>query len=856
MIENKTNNSNNKTNNKIKSFNVKEENKYFKIIKLKRENYKVGWFLIPIFSLILLIFSVLQLTILGWSLDSFVFEFLFGTLFKYFVYFLIFIIALIYFLSFKIVLKLKLFILFIILFICFSWVLSNMALIVLLSEKKIELWSLNNPKSIFLNYLDNWFKSSILNPENNNSSFIFNKFSLLLTLGGFIGTIFSSVFSILSIPFGSVLSISLLMIIIYFLVKLILFKKDNENKKTNLKNNFKKENLDIYYNKNLTTLKKNDSKINEIASKVDLILEKKKNKDQSQINEKFNSKVKDSLPNNNLNQKLKDLTSVNKPLNFENNNKINDKNKTLINNNRLNNNNNFIFKNQLSSKDIANKRFEINKNTFIKPMGNNYNYNYLHFNKKNKTQAISSDKYSINNNYPSVKLLTNIIINNNISDKKIKKINDANIKSIKINSIFKKFNINAYVKNVLISSLILRFEVISKSKEIIKNNLALQDKIASILFINKNKIRIFGIDDINNRIAIEIPNIESEIVYFKEAFLNSTLKDKTKLPILLGQSIYNKFIEINLSTLFNLLILGNKNSGKSTLIKSIILRLLMYYSPKELELLLIDSKEEKLNDFTNLKHLVYPIISDPKKAIQALNVLNKKIEERYIIFKKNNVDNIKLYNEANPLNKLSYIVAVITELSDLMLFSKDKAEINIITLLKNAKNYGIYLIIATENMSNNVLTPIINKNIISKAVFYLDNFNDSKMIINNEDATKLINKGDFLFSSALFLKKIRIQSLYIFRNDILKIVDFWKKSLITNDDNWFLYWLNNNEEKIKKDLDTNLFNDPLFENAKRFVLENKKASVSLLQSQFDISYLKALEIINALEVKGIISPIQ
>ena len=377
--------------------------------------------------------------------------------------------------------------------------------------------------------------------------------------------------------------------------------------------------------------------------------------------------------------------------------------------------------------------------------------------------------------------------------------------------------------------------------------LALEDDLAMAL--KAQSIRIQAPIPGKDVVGIEIPNEKQEIIYLRE-ILQSDIFQKAKSPLTLalGKDIVGAPFVTDLKKLPHLLIAGTTGSGKSVGINAMILSLLYKNSPDELKLIMVDPKMLEFSIYNDIPHLLTPVITDPKKAIMALNAMVKEMERRYKLMAKLRVKNIEGYNKKSD-EKLPYIVIIIDELADLMMTSGKDVEYSIARLAQMARASGIHLIVATQRPSVDVVTGLIKANLPSRISFKVGQKIDSKVILDQFGAESLLGRGDMLFTPPGITGLIRLHAPFTSEEEIEKIVEYLKSQREVNYDTIMINNIESNE--TTEDIDEL---DELFEEAKKIILAEKRTSISYLQRRLQIGYNRAANIIEQMERVGILSP--
>ncbi|GAA8266469.1 DNA translocase FtsK [Helicobacter pylori] len=354
-------------------------------------------------------------------------------------------------------------------------------------------------------------------------------------------------------------------------------------------------------------------------------------------------------------------------------------------------------------------------------------------------------------------------------------------------------------------------------------------------------------------VGIEIPNSQSQIIYLRE-ILESELFQKSSSPLTLalGKDIVGNPFITDLKKLPHLLIAGTTGSGKSVGVNAMILSLLYKNPPDQLKLVMIDPKMVEFSIYADIPHLLTPIITDPKKAIGALQSVAKEMERRYSLMSEYKVKTIDSYNEQAPNNGVEafpYLIVVIDELADLMMTGGKEAEFPITRIAQMGRASGLHLIVATQRPSVDVVTGLIKTNLPSRVSFRVGTKIDSKVILDTDGAQSLLGRGDMLFTPPGSNGLVRLHAPFATEDEIKKIVDFIKAQKEVEYDKDFLL------EESRMPLDSsNYQGDDILERAKAVILEKKITSTSFLQRQLKIGYNQAATITDELEAQGFLSP--
>ncbi len=329
---------------------------------------------------------------------------------------------------------------------------------------------------------------------------------------------------------------------------------------------------------------------------------------------------------------------------------------------------------------------------------------------------------------------------------------------------------------------------------------------------------------------------------------------KSKLGIVLGKDVAGKTYVYDISNMPHMLIAGATGSGKSIFIHNIMLSILYRSTPSEVKFILVDPKRVELNRYEGIPHLYTNVVTDMDKAPSVFKWAVAEMEKRYRYFEQARVSNIDKYNEKSGIQAMPYIVIVVDELGEIMMKDPAGVEKSIIRIAQLARATGIHLILAVQRPSINVVTGLIKANIPCRVAFNVTSQIDSRVIIDQPGAEKLLGKGDMLFVPPEANKPIRLQGAFVRYEEVDAVTDFLKKQGIDPDYNQEI--LNMTSDKIGKGGSSNWGNDvdELFDEAVEIVQSMGKASASLLQRKMKIGFARAARIIDEMEGKGIIGP--
>lgn len=424
----------------------------------------------------------------------------------------------------------------------------------------------------------------------------------------------------------------------------------------------------------------------------------------------------------------------------------------------------------------------------------------------------------------------------------------------KLEKTFQSFGVKAKVTQVHLGPAVTKYEVYPDVGVKVSKIVNLSDDLA--LALAAKDIRIEAPIPGKSAVGIEVPNSEIAMVSLREV-LESKANDRpdAKLLIGLGRDISGDAVLAELNKMPHLLVAGATGSGKSVCINGIITSILMRAKPHEVKLMMIDPKMVELNVYNGVPHLLAPVVTDPKKASQALKKVVNEMERRYELFSHTGTRNIEGYNEIIRRNNLEeeakqpelpYIVVIVDELADLMMVASSDVEDSITRLSQMARAAGIHLIIATQRPSVDVITGVIKANIPSRIAFSVSSQTDSRTILDMGGAEKLLGRGDMLFLPVGASKPVRVQGAFLSDDEVEQTVNF----VIAQQKAQY------QEEMIPTEVaeSTTEVEDDLYGEAVQLVVDMQTASVSMLQRRFRIGYTRAARLIDAMEDRGVVGP--
>ena len=318
------------------------------------------------------------------------------------------------------------------------------------------------------------------------------------------------------------------------------------------------------------------------------------------------------------------------------------------------------------------------------------------------------------------------------------------------------------------------------------------------------------------------------------------------LPVGLGKDISGRGVFMDLAEMPHLLVAGTTGSGKSVMLNGLLTSLLLTTDPRQVKLVLVDPKRVELTQFGRIPHLITPVVTDAKKAANALSWAVAEMERRYEVLEKHSVRSLEGYNERSE-KPMPYVVVVIDELADLMMTAAAKVEDAVIRLAQKARAVGIHLVVATQRPSVDVITGMIKANIPSRIAFAVSSQVDSRVILDTPGAEALLGSGDMLFKPVTALRPSRVQGAYISEREVERVVD----ACATGAEARYIEEVTESRQSSSENEEPE---DDLLPEAATFVVASQQASVSAVQRRFRVGYSRAGRIIDALERKGVVGP--
>ena len=440
---------------------------------------------------------------------------------------------------------------------------------------------------------------------------------------------------------------------------------------------------------------------------------------------------------------------------------------------------------------------------------------------------------------------------------KEKKIVRENIKILE--ETFASFGIKVTVERAEIGPSVTKYEVKPAVGVRVNRISNLADDLA--LALAAKDVRIEAPIPGKSLVGIEVPNSEIATVSFRELWEQSQTKAENLLEIPLGKAVNGTARAFDLSKMPHLLVAGSTGSGKSVAVNGIIASILMKARPDQVKFMMVDPKMVELSVYNDIPHLLIPVVTNPRKASKALQKVVDEMENRYELFAKVGVRNIAGFNvkveEFNSQSEykqipLPLIVVIVDELADLMMVASKEVEDAIIRLGQKARAAGIHMILATQRPSVDVISGLIKANVPSRVAFAVSSGTDSRTILDENGAEKLLGRGDMLFKPIDENHPVRLQGSFISDDDVERIVNFIKAQADADyDESFDPGEVSENDGEFS---DGESGGDPLFEEAKALVIETQKASASMIQRRLSVGFNRATRLMEELEMAGVIGP--
>lgn len=446
--------------------------------------------------------------------------------------------------------------------------------------------------------------------------------------------------------------------------------------------------------------------------------------------------------------------------------------------------------------------------------------------------------------YPSVDLL---------SETQIGKADRGDIKgnAAIIEQNLESFGITARVVEVNLGPAVTQYALEVALGTKLSKITALERDLALALAAPTGTIRIEAPIPGRSLVGIELPNHSPEFVPLKKMMEAEVMKKHhSKLALSLGLDVSGKAVVADLSRMPHVLIAGQTGSGKSVCINTFLCTILLRSSPSEVKLILVDPKRVELTGYDGIPHLLSPVIIEPKKVISALHWIQSEMESRYKLFSQAGVRNIESYNEMSGFQALPYIVLVIDELADVMLFSPVEVEDAVTRIAQMSRATGIHMILSTQRPSVDVITGLIKANIPCRIAFAVASQVDSRVILDMQGAEKLLGRGDMLYLPPDAAKPVRLQGAFVSDKDINSLVSFLKNQGVSPQYTEEVIAMPKPGTTKVAGVDEEL--DEYFPQAVEIVCHYDRASASLLQRRLSVGYARAARIIDQLERTGVV----
>lgn len=449
--------------------------------------------------------------------------------------------------------------------------------------------------------------------------------------------------------------------------------------------------------------------------------------------------------------------------------------------------------------------------------------------------------------YPSLNLLADSVSTE--ADR-----GDVNKNAEIIEKMLESFGVTARVVEVNLGPSVTQYALEIALGTKLSKITTLSNDLALALAAPTGQIRIEAPIPGRSLVGVEVPNRSLRFVTLKEMLVSAKMKKvKSKLAVALGLNVSGEPVVADISQMPHVLLAGATGSGKSVCIHSLIATILFRASPAEVKFILVDPKRVELTQYNGIPHLITPVIFDPNKVLSALKWAIAEMDRRYKLFAEIGVRNIDAYNELSGFAALPFILIIVDELADIMFFAPSEVEDSVCRIAQMARATGIHLVVSTQRPSVDVITGLIKANIPCRIAFNVSSQVDSRVIIDEPGAEKLLGRGDMLYIPPDQAKPARVQGTFVSEPEIKKLIDFLKKTSPSP-----AYTEKVTEmasgKKMRGGIGEMEEKDEFFEEAVRTICNYDRASASLLQRRLKIGYARAARILDQLEQRGIVSP--
>jgi S-DNA-T family DNA segregation ATPase FtsK/SpoIIIE len=422
---------------------------------------------------------------------------------------------------------------------------------------------------------------------------------------------------------------------------------------------------------------------------------------------------------------------------------------------------------------------------------------------------------------------------------------DAEGTSRRLTRALAELGVEAHVVRAVVGPRVTRYELRLGSGVKVGKVSNLQQDIAYALAATE--VRIIAPIPGKSAVGVEVPNTKPAKVTLGDVFREYPEANDWSLPVGLGKDISGRAVFFDLAEMPHLLVAGTTGSGKSVMLNGLLTSLLLATDPRQVKMVLIDPKRVELTQFARVPHLITPVVTDVKKAANALSWAVAEMERRYEVLEKAGVRSLEGYNERWSEKQMPYVVVVIDELADLMMTAAAKVEDAVIRLAQKARAVGIHLVVATQRPSVDVITGMIKANVPSRIAFAVSSQVDSRVILDTPGAEALLGQGDMLFKPVSALRPSRVQGAYISEPEVDSVVSACAEGARAR-------YIEEVTEPKKEEKEDSEPEDDLLPEAASFVVATQQASVSAVQRRFRVGYSRAGRIIDALERKGVVGP--